>query len=118
MRYAASATVLLAVLTLALWPMLEREDRPSVALAALVALAVQIPAFSMVIRARGQVHGFLGAMVGGMALRALAVIGVAAFLILSGSPALAATLLALVSFLFALLVLEFVHFKSRPKGVA
>ncbi|MBM4182734.1 MAG: hypothetical protein FJ207_00755 [Gemmatimonadetes bacterium] len=118
MRYAASATVLMVVLTLGLWPILAPQDRPYVALAALVALLVQVPAFAILIRYRGQVNGFLSAMIGGMALRALAVLGVAAFLILSGSQSIAATLLALVSFLFVLLLLESVHFKSRPKGVA
>ncbi len=117
-KYATSATVVTAVLTLGLWPVLDPADRAWVALAALVALVVQVISFSILIPYRGQMHGFLTAMLGGMALRAVAVLAVAFLVIRSGSPSVATTLIALVSFLFVLLLLESVHFKSRPKGVA
>jgi hypothetical protein len=114
-RYAVSAAALLAVLTLALLPFLEGGDRVAVAASAAVALVVQVIAFAILIPHRGKVTGFMGAWLGGMALRAIAVVGVAFVVIRSGSESAVAALISLAGFLFVLVLLESKHFQGpRP----
>ncbi len=113
-KYAAFALLVVAAVTLVLWPFLDQVARRGVLAAGLVALPVQVAAFRIVMRVRGRTEGFILAMLGGMALRAITVLAVAVGLILSRSPSLAPTLLSLVGFLFALLMLETWFFASAP----
>jgi len=114
LRYGAAAAAVVALLTLILWPFLEPSGRQAVLVAAAVALPVQIAAFSILVRFRGRVNGFMAAWAGGMAVRALAVAGVAFVVIRSGGEGAVPMLLALAGFLFALLMLEPVYFRAEP----
>jgi hypothetical protein len=89
-----------------------------VLLAALVALPVQLMAFSILVRFRGRVKGFMAAWAGGMAVRALAVAAVAFVVIRSGGDAVVPTLLALAGFFFALNLLEPIYFRLEPTETA
>jgi len=115
LRYGAAAVGVVALLTLLLWPFLEPAGRQGVLVAAAVALPVQLVAFSVLIRFRGRVSGFMAAWAGGMAVRALAVGSVAFAVVRSGSAEGAVPmLLALAGFFFALLLLEPVYFRAEP----
>jgi hypothetical protein len=104
--------------TLALWPFLGDPARQGVLLAAAIALPVQMVAFAVLIRFRGQVKGFMAAWAGGMAVRALAVAGVAFVVIRAGGDGAVPTLLALAGFFFALLLLEPIYFRPEPTETA
>jgi hypothetical protein len=113
-KYAVFALLLVAAVSLVLWPFVDQAARRGVLAAGLVAIPVQIAAFRIVMRVHGRTEGFIGAMLGGMVLRAIAVLGVAVGLVLSESPLLAPMLLSLFGFLFALLMLETWFFASAP----
>jgi len=113
MRYGATAAAVVVLGTLALWPFLEPAGRQGVLVAAAVALMVQVLSFSVLVRYRGQVTGFMAAWAGGMAIRAMAVVAVAFIAIRSGVEGAVPTLLALAGFLFALLLLEPVYFRPE-----
>ena len=109
--YAAVGTAVVGGAVLVLWPFLGPVAREGVAIAALVALPIQIVSFALLVRLRARPHGFLAAWLGGTLLRMVA-IGVVAFLVLrSGTDGALAMLLALASFFFALLLLEPLYFK-------
>lgn len=112
MRYGAAAVALIALLTLALVPFLEPAGRRGVLVAAGVAVPIQIVAFALLVRSRGQVKGFMAAWAGGMALRALTLLVVAVLVIRSGTESAVPLLLALAGFFFALLLLEPFYFKA------
>lgn len=114
LRYSAAAAAVVALLTLLLWPFLEPAARRGVLVAAAVALPVQVLAFSVLVRFRGRVNGFMAAWAGGMAVRALAVGAVAFVVIRSGGEGAVPMLLALAGFFFALLMLEPVYFRAEP----
>ena len=114
LRYGAAAVAVVALLTVVLWPFLEPAGRQGVLVAAAVALPVQLVAFSVLVRFRGRVSGFMAAWAGGMAVRALAVALVAYAVIRSGSEGAVPMLLALAGFFFALLLLEPVYFRAEP----
>jgi hypothetical protein len=114
LRYGAAAASVVALLTLLLWPFLEPAARRGVLVAAAVALPVQVLAFSVLVRFRGRVNGFMAAWAGGMAVRALAVGAVAFVVIRSGGEGAVPMLLALAGFFFALLMLEPVYFRAEP----
>jgi hypothetical protein len=113
-RYVTTSAVVLAAMTLALWPFLDAAGRRGVLAAALLALPVQTFAFAVLVRAKGRARGFVGAWVGGMALRAVTLLAAATLAIRSGSEVAVPMLLALAGFFFALLLLEGVYFKSAP----
>ena len=114
MRYGTASVVVLALVTLALWPFLEPAGRRGVLAAALVALPVQIAAFTALVRFKGQAKGFMAAWAGGMALRASALLVVTFLVVRSGAESAIPMLLALVGFFFALLLLEGVFFRAAP----
>lgn len=118
LRYGATALAVVGLGTSILWPFLEPAARQGVLLAAAVALAVQIVAFAVLVRFRGQVKGFMAAWAGGMAVRVLAIGAVAFAVIRSGGEGAVATLLALAGFLFALLLLEPVYFRPEQTETA
>lgn len=117
-RYGVSAAVVLAALTLALWPFLDPSGRRGVLAAAFLALPVQVAAFAVLVRAKGRPRGFMGAWVGGMAARALTLVAAAALAIRSGTESAVPMLLALAGFFFALLLLEGIYFKAAPGSSA
>ena len=106
MRYAASALLLLSVLTLVLWPFLDQPSRRGVLAAGLIAFPVQVSAFTALLRRHGKANGFMAVWAGGMALRAAVVVVTAVVVVLTQAAGAAALLLALAGFLFALLLLE------------
>lgn len=115
MKYAASAMVLVAAVTLLLWPFLDQPSRRGVLSAGLIALPVQVIAFTLLLRRFGQTTGFMAAWAGGVALRAVVVVGTAVVVVMTGTAGATALLLSLAGFFFALLMLEAVFLK---KGVA
>ena len=115
-RYGASSVALIGLLTLGLWPFLDPAARMGVLVAAAVAVPVQVVAFAVLLRYRGEVKGFMAAWAGGMAVRALALLVVAVLVIRSGTASAIPMLLALAGFFFALLLLEPVYFKAERPG--
>jgi hypothetical protein len=115
-RYSASSVALIGLITLGLWPFLDQAGRMGVLVAATVAVPVQVAAFAVLVRYRGEVKGFMAAWAGGMALRAVALLVVAIVVIRSGTASAIPMLLALAGYFFALLLLEPVYFKADPSG--
>ena len=118
LRYGTAAVAVVGLGTLILWPFLDPAGRHGVLVAAAIALPVQLVAFAILLRFRGRVRGFMAAWAGGMAVRALAVAGVAFVVIRSGGEAAVPTLLALAGFFFALLLLEPFYFRPEPTETA
>lgn len=118
LRYGVAAVAVVGLGTLALWPFLEPAGRRGVLVAASVALPVQLLAFSILIRFRGRVKGFVAAWAGGMAVRGLALGAVAFVVIRSGGEAVVSTLLALAGFFFVLNLLEPVYFRPESTETA
>ena len=114
-RYATAGTGLVALGVLVLWPFLDPTGRRGVLLAALVALPVRILSFAALLRFRGRVNAFLVAWVGGTVLRMATIGGLAFVVIRSGADGLVPMLLALAFFLFGLLLLEPIYFKTAPR---
>jgi hypothetical protein len=124
LKYGTAGVLLVGVITLGLWPFLGDPARSGVLTGALIALPVQVVAFSVLVRFRGRTTGFMAAWAGGMALRAAAVVIAAVVVVRSGTPSAVSLLLALAGFFFALLLLEPLYFKadltkqSELRGVA
>ena len=114
-RYAAVGSAVVAGALLLLWPMLDPVSRHGVAIAALVALPIQIVSFALLVRFRDRMRGFLAAWVGGTLARILAIGAVAFFVLRSSADGALALLVALAAFFFALLLLEPVYFKGSPR---
>ena len=114
-RYATAGTGLVALGVLVLWPFLDPTGRRGVLLAALVALPIQILSFAALLRFRGRVNAFLVAWVGGTVLRMATIGGLTFVVIRSGADGLVPMLLALAFFLFGLLLLEPIYFKTAPR---
>ena len=115
LRYAATALLGCAAVTLVLWPFLDPEARRGIVIAAAIALPVQIVAFTLLIRYRTHMNGFLAIWAGGTLIR-MAVVGIVAVVaIRSGSAGAVPMLLALAGFFFGLLLLEPMYF--RPEAV-
>ena len=115
LKYATVGIGAVALGVLVLWPFLDPVGRQGVVIAALVALPVQILSFATLLHFRGRVNGFLAAWVGGTVLRMAAIGGVAFFVIRSGAGGMVPMLLALVFFLFGLLLLEPIYFKTAQR---
>lgn len=111
LRYAATAFVGCATVILALWPFLDADAWWGIVIAAAIALPVQIGAFALLIRYRGNMNGFLAIWAGGTLIR-MAVIGiVAAIVIRSDTAGAVPMLLGLAGFFFGLLLLEPIYFR-------
>ena len=114
LKYATTGVLAIALIVLGLWPFLDSSARGGVLVAAAIALPVQLSAFTLLIRYRGQLNGFLAAWVGGTFLR-MCVIAVTAFVVIrSGTEGGVAMLLALTGFFFGLLLLEPIYFRVEP----
>jgi CDP-diglyceride synthetase len=114
-KYALSGAAIVGVSTAALWPWLDPAARSGVLIAGLVALPLQVAAFALLLRYRGELTGFLAVWAGGTLFRMVVVSVVATLAIRSRAEGAVPMLLALVGFFFGLLLLEPVYF--RP-GVA
>jgi hypothetical protein len=118
MRYSAAAAALVALATLALWPFLDEASRRGVLTAGLIALPIQVAAFALLVRFRSRMNSFMAAWAGGIALRTLVVVATAVVVVRSGTASAVPLLIALAAFLFVLLLLEPVCFRSDLKGAA
>jgi hypothetical protein len=114
-RYGIAAALLVVVVSVVLWPFLDETARWGVLVAGLIALPVQLLAFSLLVRVRGRANGFLKAWAGGMALRAVALLAVAIVVIRSGAASAVPLLLALAGFFFGLLLLEPMYFRAESR---
>jgi hypothetical protein len=112
LKYAGWGAVGVAIVILALWPVLDPAGRRGLLTAAAIALPVQVMAFAGLVRVRGRVNGFLAVWVGGTLLRVGVVAVTAFFAIRGGGEGLAPLLLGLAGFFFGLLLLEPVFFRS------
>lgn len=113
-KYAATGLALLAVLIAALWPWLDEPGRHGILVAAAVAWPVQVAAFWLLLRQRGEPGRFLAAWAGGTLVRMAMIVAVAFALTRVPGLAVVPTLLGLAGFFFGLLLLEPVFF--RPGG--
>ena len=117
-RYGSAAVLLVGVVTLGLWPFVGEAARSGVLVAGLIALPIQVLAFSLLVKYRGRTKGFMAAWAGGMALRT-AVVAVVAFVVIrSGTASAVPLLLALAGFFFGLLLLEPIYFKEEMPQTA
>jgi hypothetical protein len=114
-KYAVAALVLIAAVTAVLWPFLDQPSRRGVLAAGLIALPVQVLAFTILVGRHGRANGFMAAWAGGMALRAIVVVITAVVVVQTQTAGAVALLLSLAGFFFALLMLEAAFFR---KGVA
>ena len=105
-RYGGVSLLVILLVVAGLWPWVSPSARAGILLAALVAYAVQMIAFLLMVRYWGEGSSFLLVWVGGTVVR-MGVILVAALWV-SQNEALppAPTLLALAGFFFGLLLLE------------
>ena len=111
-KYGVAALLLIGAVTLLLWPFLDQPSRRGVVTAGLIALPVQVLAFTVLLRRHGRSTGFMAAWAGGMALRALVVVVTAVVVVQAQAAGAVALLLALAGFLFALLLLEAAFFRK------
>jgi len=115
LRYALAGLLMIAIAVAALFPFLQEEGRRGVLLAAGVAYPVQVVAFGMLLRARGEPSRFFVWWGVGVAVRIGVVIiaGLGALRIASlGAEAL---LLSLAGFFFGLLLIEPAFLKAADK---
>jgi hypothetical protein len=107
--YAAVTAALLVIAALVLSVLV--QDPLAVWLAAGVAYVVQLLAFAALVRSRTRGLGFVAGWGGGMALRFLALAGMAAGVTLSDARDPATALLSLVGFVMVLVLVEPLFFR-------
>jgi hypothetical protein len=118
-KYGLAALLLIALITAVTWPFLDQPSRRGVLAAGLIALPVQVLAFTLLVRRHGQASGFMAAWAGGMALRAVVVVVTAVVVVQTQAAGAVALLLSLAGFFFALLMLEAAFFRrTAGKGMA
>ncbi len=105
-RYALTALLVVGLGAAALSVFLDDAGRTGILLAALIAYPVQVMAFALLLRARGEPTRFMAWWGAGIALRVAVVVavGLASSRLESVEPA--ALLLSLVGFFFVLLLME------------
>jgi CDP-diglyceride synthetase len=113
LKYAAAGVCAIALIVAGLWPFLDVAARNGVLVAAVTALPIQVAAFAVLIRYRGELNGFLSAWVGGMMVRMLVVAVVAVTAVRTDAEGAVPMLLALVGFFFGLLLLEPVYLRGQ-----
>ena len=118
LRYGSAAVLLVGVVTLALWPFVGEAARTGGLVAGVIALPIQVLAFSLLVKYRGRGNGFMAAWAGGMALRSAVVVVVAVVVVRSGTASAVPLLLALPGFFFGLLLLEPIYFKPETPNTA
>ncbi len=118
LKYAACGGIAVLAVIGVSWPFLTPASRGGMALAAAIALPVQVIAFAILVRSRGKLNGFLAAWVGGTLARMVVLGVVAVLLIRSGSEGAMAALLSLAGFFFALLLIEPIWFNEETPRTA
>ena len=114
-RYALTGLLMIAVAVAALFPFLDDQGRSGVLLAAAIAYPVQVAAFGLLLRSRGDPSRFFVWWGTGVAVRVgvVIVVGIVALRIESlGAEAL---LLSLAGFFFVLLLMEPAFFKGADR---
>ena len=112
-KYAFTGLIGVALITLVFMPFLDPAGRRGLVIAALIALPIQIIAFSAMLSFRSDWNRFLVVWVGGTLLR-MGVIGLAAFVAIRlDLEGLAPMLLALAGFFFGLLLIEPIYLRSE-----
>ncbi len=114
-RYALTGLLMSAVAAAALFPVLDDEGRRGVLLAAAVAYPVQVAAFGLLLRSRGDPSRFFVWWGAGVAVRigVVIIVGIVALSIESlGAEAL---LLSLAGFFFGLLLIEPAFLKGADR---
>ena len=114
-RYALTGLLMIAVAVAALFPFLDAQGRSGVLLAAAIAYPVQVAAFGLLLRSRGDPSRFFVWWGTGVAVRVgvVIVVGIVALRIESlGAEAL---LLSLAGFFFGLLLIEPAFFKGADR---
>lgn len=114
-RYALAGLLMIAAAVAALFPFLEEDGRLGVLLAAGVAFPVQVVAFGMLLRARGEPSRFFLWWGVGVAVRITVVIIVGLIALRVESLGAEALLLSLAGFFFALLLMEPIFLKAADK---
>ena len=114
-RYALGALLIVGLGAVALSAFLDDAGRRGILLAALIAYPVQVMAFGLLLRARGEPTRFMVWWGAGIALRVVVVIavGFASTMLVSVEPA--ALVLSLVGFFFVLLLIEPAFLKADDK---
>jgi hypothetical protein len=112
-KYAFTGFLGVALITLVFMPFLDPAGRRGLVIAALIALPIQILAFSAMLSFRSDWNRFLVVWVGGTLLRMI-VIALAAFVAIRlDLEGLAPMLLALAGFFFGLLLIEPIYLRSE-----
>jgi len=112
-KYAFTGLIGVALITLVFMPFLDPAGRRGLVIAALIALPIQVTAFSAMLSFRSDWNRFLAVWVGGTLLR-MGVIGLAAFVAIRlDLEGLAPMLLALAGFFFGLLLIEPIYLRSK-----
>ncbi len=115
-RYALIALLIVGLGAAALAAFLDDAGRRGILLAALIAYPVQVMAFGLLLRARGEPTRFMVWWGAGIALRVAVVVavGFASAALAAVDPA--ALLLSLVGFFFVLLLIEPAFLRAESKG--
>jgi hypothetical protein len=116
-RYALAGLVMVAIALAALFPFLNDEGRRGVMLAAAVAYPVQVVAFGLMLRARGEPARFFVWWGAGVAFRIGIVIIIGLVALRLESLGVEALLLSLAGFFFGLLMIEPAFLKGADKDV-
>ena len=115
-RYALAGLFMIAVAVAALFPFLDEVGRRGVLLAAGVAYPVQVAAFGLLLRARGDPSRFFMWWGVGVAVRIAVVIIVGLVALRLESLGAEALLLSLAGFFFGLLLIEPAFLKAADKS--
>lgn len=105
-RYAIVSALVLVVLALATATLVPGVQTMAVWLGAGVAYVVQLLAFAALVAGRGKPMGFVAGWGGGIALRFIALAGMAVWVTVSDSYHQATALLSLVAFMMVLALIE------------
>ncbi len=114
-RYALTGLLMIAVVVAALFPFLDGEGRRGVLLAAAVAYPVQVAAFGLLLRSRGDPSRFFIWWGAGVAVRIGVVIIVGFVALRIESLGAEALLLSLAGFFFGLLLIEPASLKGADR---
>jgi len=114
-RYALTSLLMIAAAVAALFPFLEDDGRFGVLLAAGVTLPVQVAAFGLLLRARGEPSRFFVWWGVGVGVRIGVVVIVGLVALRFESLGAEALLLSLAGFFFGLLLIEPVFLKAADK---
>ncbi len=114
-RYALAALLMIAVAISLLFPFLDDEGRRGVLLAAVVAYPVQVTAFGLLLRARGEPSRFFIWWGAGVLVRIGVVIVIGLLALRIESLGAEALLLSLAGFFFGLLLIEPAFLKGADR---